>query len=60
MAKDRAEALIQIREELEKHWREAKERQAKYYDQKHSAIEYNVGEMVLISSQNIQTTQPTK
>ena len=60
IAKDRAEAIIQLRKELERRWEEAKETQAKYYNKRHTPIEYSVSELVLLSAQNIKTAQPSK
>jgi len=50
IAKDRAEAIIQLRKELERRWEEAKETQAKYYNKRYTPIEYSVGELVLLSA----------
>jgi hypothetical protein len=60
LAKERAQDVVKLRGELEDRWRDAKEAQAKYYNKRHTPIEYSVGELVLLSSQNIQTTQPSK
>ena len=48
LAKDRVKDLDKLRAELESNWRTAKENQAKYYNQRHAPIEYNVGEIVLL------------
>ena len=52
--------IIKIKQELEKRWRDTKDAQAKYYNKHYKLIEYNVGELVLLSSKNISTTQPSK
>jgi hypothetical protein len=59
-AKERAEKLVKIRQELEECWIKTKESQAKYYNKNHTPIEYNIGEWVLLSAANIITTQPSK
>jgi hypothetical protein len=59
-AKANAERIVQTRKELEKHWQNAKALQAKYYNQKHTAKEYNVGEEVWLSAKNIRTVRPSK
>jgi hypothetical protein len=35
-AKDRAQRVVKIRQELEESWRKAKETQEKWYNQKHT------------------------
>ena len=60
LAKDRAEDLVKIRQALEERWAKTKEAQAKYYNQRHTLIQFNVGEMVLLSAENLKTTQPSK
>lgn len=59
-AKDRATMMAKIRKEMEEHWEAAKEKQAKYYNKKHTPLQLNEGEYVMLSSKNLATNQPSK
>ena len=59
-ARQRIEALQEIRTNLEDCWKQATEYQTKYYNAKHKPKQYNVGDEVLLSAKNIRTRRPSK
>ena len=59
-AKDMAENLKNIHEELTELIKITQNQQAKYYDAKHKRIEYKVGDKVWLLSTNIHTQRPSK
>ena len=59
LARDRAQNLIKLRGELEKRWAQLSG-MGKYYNAKHEAKSYRVGDKVWLSGQNIRTTRPAK
>ena len=59
-AKDMAERLKHLHEDLSELIKSAQNQQAKYYDAKHKRVEFNVGDKVWLLSQNIHTQRPSK
>ena len=59
-AKDMAERLKHLHEDLSELIKSAQNQQAKYYDAKHKRVEFNVGNKVWLLSQNIHTQRPSK
>jgi hypothetical protein len=59
-ARDRAAALSILREELTKRLKASTEYQTKYYNKHHKPMEYNAGDMVMLSSKNISLARPNK
>ena len=57
---ERAERLNKDREELEKLWLKASETQAKYYNQKHTPKVYKVGDLVLLTTENLKQKRPSR
>lgn len=60
LARERILGLINSRLRLEQSWTDAAKSLSKYYDQKHLAKSYKVGDHVWLSGRNIQTTRPAK
>jgi hypothetical protein len=54
------EKLKGLKTELEDHLRAATETQAKYYNQRHQPMKFNVGDQVKLSMKNIKTYRPSK
>ena len=59
-ARVRAEEAMVLRDTLTKHLEEARQNQAKYYNEKHLPISYRVGDKVMLNAKNIKTTRPSK
>ena len=59
-AKDRVEQLQSLREGLEERLKKAAEYQAKYYNKNHKPREFAVGELVLLSTRNLNQKRPSK
>lgn len=59
-ARERVLGLINSRLRLEQSWTDAAKSQSKYYDQKHLAKSYKVGDQVWLSGRNIRTNRPAK
>ena len=59
-AKEMAEHLKTLHEDLSELIKVAQNQQAKYYDAKHKRVEYQVGDKVWLLSQNIHTERPNK
>jgi hypothetical protein len=59
-AKEMAERLKHLHEDLSELIKSAQNQQAKYYDAKHKRVEFNVGDKVWLLSQNIRTQRPSK
>ena len=59
-AKEMAERLKTLHEDLSELIKVAQNQQAKYYDAKHKRVEYQVGDKVWLLSQNIHTERPNK
>ena len=51
---ERLEHIRQLCERLQQSWEEAVERQAKYYNARHTAREYKKGQIVGLSTQNFR------
>ncbi len=49
LASERAQDLVKIRSQLEKEWVEHNAKREKYYNVKHEAKTYKVGDKVLLS-----------
>ena len=59
-AKEMADRLKTLHEDLSELIKVAQNQQAKYYDAKHKRVEYQVGDKVWLLSQNIHTERPNK
>jgi hypothetical protein len=59
-AADFALHLHEIHERLVENVKSAQDSQARYYDAKHSRIEFNVGDSVWLNASNISTSRPSK
>jgi len=59
-AKDHAEVLRNLHEQLTENLKSAQNHQAKYYDAKHKRVEFSVGDKVWLLSPNIRTERPSK
>jgi len=59
-ATEHAERMTKLRERLENSWAESKKQQAKYFNQKHKPTQFNAGQRVLLSAQNIRTVRTSK
>ena len=59
-AKDRVEQLQSLREGLEERLKKAAEYQANYYNKNHKPREFAVGELVLLSTRNLNQKRPSK
>ena len=59
-AKERAEQLKALHEELIELIKTTQNQQARYYDAKHKRVEYQVGDKVWLLSSNINTQRPNK
>jgi hypothetical protein len=59
-ARNRTLDLTRFRDILSQRLEEARQTQAKYYDQKHIPHTYKVGDKVLLNAKNIKTTRPSK
>lgn len=59
-ATERVEMLAQIRKGLERHWAEAVENHKRFYDKKHQPQSFERGQLVLLSTQNLQLKTPSK
>ena len=53
-AKDRVKKLHELRETLRDQWVKAQERQEKYYNQRHAAMEFKRGNLVKLSTRNLK------
>ena len=60
LASERAQSLVKIRSRLEKEWVEHNANREKYYNAKHEAKTYKVGDKVWLSGRNICTVRPAK
>ena len=59
-AAEAAERLKRNHETLSERWRRAAEAQAKHFNDKHTAKQYNVGDLVMLSTKNLKLKVPTK
>src|SRR5438045_1349771 len=59
-AKDMAERLKHLHENLSELIKVTQNQQAKYYDAKHKRVEYNVGDKVWLLSTSIRTQRPSR
>ena len=59
-AKDRVKHLHDVREALVKRLEHAAAEQAKYYNQKHTPKEFNVGDLVMLNTKNLKQRRPSK
>jgi len=59
-AKDMAEQLKHLHEDLSELIKSAQNQQAKYYDTKHKRVEFSVGDKVWLLSRNIHMQRPSK
>lgn len=57
---ERVKKIIHLRDHLMSRLRVARESQAKYYNAKHQPRSYNVGDLVLLSTKNLQLKEPKK
>ena len=60
LARERVLGLINSRLRLKQSWADATKTQSKYYDQRHTAMSYKVGDQVWLSGRNIRTNRPAK
>ena len=60
LASERAQSLVKIQSRLEKEWVEHNAKGEKYYNAKHEAKTYKVGDKVWLSGRNIRTVRPAK
>ena len=56
----RVNALIELREEMARHWQVAVKKQAEYYDANHKPMEFAIDDKVWLSGKNIRTARPSK
>ncbi len=54
------EKILTIKEQLDIHLKRAREIQKKYYDKKYKSIQYQPGDLIILSSRNIITKRPNK
>ncbi|TID16590.1 hypothetical protein E6O75_ATG11708 [Venturia nashicola] len=59
-AKDRIEGLYLLRSKLAVRWQEATEAQSSYYNKKHKPMQFNKGDLVLVSTKNLRLKTPSK
>ena len=59
-ARERVEQLHEFRLQLEERWKHVSETQAKYYNNKHTPMEFNVGDLVMLSTKNLKQKRPSK
>jgi hypothetical protein len=59
-AAQRAAQLAKDRESMEKRWRDATERQARYYNNRHKPQIYRTGDLVLLSTKNLRLKLPSR
>ena len=57
---ERIKRLQALRDELAERWREASESQKKYYNRKHKPKSYKVGDLVMLSTKNLNQKKPSK
>lgn len=57
---ERLKKVHHIRQLLEIRWKQATDMQAKYFNKKHNSKSYNIGDHVLLSTQNLSLAQPNK
>ena len=59
-ATSRVEQIQSARQSLEQHLAQAQEYQKRYYDKKHTVAAFKKGDMILLSTKNLQLKQPSK
>ena len=59
-ANERIKQLQASRDALAECWRKVSESQAKYYNAKHTPKKYNVGDLVMLSTKNLNQKRPSK
>ena len=59
-AKERVKRIHGIREALAQRWENVVATQAKYYDKKHKPQSYRVGDLVMLSTRNLQQKRPNR
>ena len=60
LARERVLGLINSRLRLKQSWADATKTQSKYYDQRHTAMSYKVGDQIWLFDRNIWTNRPAK
>jgi hypothetical protein len=58
-AAERIKKIQEEREALEKRWEDAVDSQKKYYDRKHIAREFKIGDRVMLRAKNIRQLRPS-
>lgn len=56
----RIQKLGELRQKLEKHWQNTTEAQAKYYNSRHKPMEFQRGDLVLLSTKNLKLKKPAR
>ena len=59
-AKDRVQKLLKLREDLAKRWQSVADAHARAYDLKHKPMQYAEGDMVMLSTKNLNQHRPSK
>src|SRR6266511_6354647 len=58
--RERVKEILAIREQLDIRLRRAREIQKKYYDKKYKSIQYQSGDLIILSSRNITIKRSSK